>query len=75
MRAIEARGFHYANGADETIFEDTFPDWYQMTWLMRDYGERQNGLNEGSAPGASPTGRLLQVPNEVRPESDAGIHR
>ena len=42
VRAIEARGFHYANtGADDGIFPDTFPDWYQMTWHMRHYVERE----------------------------------
>lgn len=42
VRSIEERGFHFANtGADDDIFPDTFPDWYQMTWHMREYVERE----------------------------------
>lgn len=42
VREIEARGFHFANtGADESLFADVFPDWYQMTWHTREYVERE----------------------------------
>lgn len=42
VQAIEKRGFHFANtGSDDSIFPDTFPDWYQMTWHTREYVERE----------------------------------
>jgi SAM-dependent methyltransferase len=42
VRSVEEHGFYFANtGADDSIFPDTFPDWYQMTWHTRDYVERE----------------------------------